>query len=229
MYSEGPEGVWLVWRRSEHDKVGQGPVAGSCAGPIRTGRPPGRPRKTIDMDAVADGAGNLFAAGGYNAVTIEAVAEKLAASRATLYRTVGSKEELLGILFERSTQRLHQSAAQLVAERRTPREELVAMVRLHTAAAIETRRHMTVFFGGGGLPPDVVERWWEFTRAYESLWLGVVKRSMEAGIITPGDATLTTRLLLGMPIWLSRWYKPDEVYDGEQIADRALISHDGAP
>jgi AcrR family transcriptional regulator len=191
-------------------------------------RRPGRPRKEIDMQAVAEGAARLFAEGGYDAVTIEAVAEKLSVSRATLYRTVPTKEDLLGILFERTTGELNLAAKALVAEHRDSVDELPALVRLHVAAAIETRQYMTVFFGGAGLSPDVLARWRKFSRAYEKLWVDVVTRAMEAGVLPPSDPVLTTRLMLGMVIWVSRWYRPGDKYKADQIAEAvmALVRHD---
>ncbi|WP_181780885.1 TetR/AcrR family transcriptional regulator [Pseudonocardia pini] len=190
-------------------------------------RPPGRPRKEIDPAAVAEAAGRLFSSGGYEAVSIEAVAEQLSVSRATLYRTVPTKEHLLAILFERSTQRLDEQATALVAEGREPAAELEGLVRLHVVAAIETRRYMAVFFGGAGLPGDVYERWQRFSHDFEMLWRGVVERAMAAGVLAAGDPVLTTRLVLGAVIWVSRWYRPGEDYSAEQIADAALelIAH----
>lgn len=174
------------------------------------------------MTALADGAARLFAEGGYEAVSIEAVAEELSVSRATLYRTVPTKEDLLGILFERSTRELDRAATALVAEGREPADELVSLVRLHVVAAIETRQYMTVFFGGAGLPPEVYARWRKFRRRYEKLWTGVVSRAMKAGVLAPGDPKLTTRLLLGMVIWVSRWYRPTEKYTADQISDAVM-------
>lgn len=185
-------------------------------------RPPGRPRKEIDPAAVAEAAGRLFSSGGYEAVSIEAVAEQLSVSRATLYRTVPTKEDLLAILFERSTQRLDEAAKALVGEGREPADELAALVRLHVAAAIETRRYMAVFFGGAGLPSDVYQRWQQFSHEYEQLWTDVVRRAMDADVLAPGDPVLTTRLVLGMVIWVSRWYRPSEPYSEDQISAAAL-------
>jgi len=118
-------------------------------------RRPGRPRKEIDMTAVAEGAARLFADGGYEAVSIEAVAEELSVARATLYRTVPTKDDLMGLLLERSTRQLDRGATALVAEGREPADELASLVRLHVVAAIETRQYMAVLFGGAGLPPEV--------------------------------------------------------------------------
>jgi hypothetical protein len=137
----------------------------------------------------------------------------------------------MGILLERTTQELHRSAKALVKEHRNSADELPALVRLHVAAAIESRDHMAaVFFGASGLPPEVHARWRKFRRAYEQLWVGVVNRAMDSGVLPPSDPVLTTRLLLGMVIWVSRWYQPREQYNAGQIAEAvvALVRHDTA-
>lgn len=186
------------------------------------GRPRGRPRLTIDRDAVADAVAELFAAGGYEAVSIVDTAEKLAVSRATLYRAVPTKKELLGILFERSTRELIDRTKAVIAEYDDPREQLIEIIKLHAEAAVQMRSYMTVFFGGGDLPPDVYRRWHTWTRQYEKLWIGVVAANMHAGALEEGDPVVSTRLILGMLIWVSRWYRPAENVTAAQIADAAI-------
>lgn len=185
-------------------------------------RPRGRPRREIDLDAVADAVGELFVAGGYEAVSIGSTAEKLDVSRATLYRTVPSKEHLLGILFERGTRELTDDARAIIARERRPAEQLRAMVSLQVDAAIRMRRYMPVFFGGAGLPPDVFERWHSWSRQYETIWVTCVTKAMKAGVLDKADPVITTRLLLGMCIWVSRWYRPAEKYDAAEIAEAAI-------
>lgn len=182
----------------------------------------GRPKKEINLDAAADAAAALFAEGGYDAVSIEAVAERLAVSRATLYRTVPSKEDLLSILFERSTNELYAAASAVVERTPDPAEALFGLVRVHVAAAIRLRRYLAVFFGGAGLPPEAYARWQRWSRGYEKLWLTVVQQAMAAGVLKAGNPKVTTRLLLGMVIWVSRWYRPSERLTADDIADQAI-------
>ncbi|WP_067671485.1 TetR/AcrR family transcriptional regulator [Nocardia miyunensis] len=184
-------------------------------------RSPGRPRRVIEPAAVADAAAALFAEGGYDAVSIEAVAEKLAVSRATLYRTVPTKEHLLGVLFERSTRDLYQAAIAVIEKTPDPGDRMFGLVHLGISAAVTMRNYMPVFFGGAGLPSDVYARWQDWTRRYESLWVVTVNRAIEAGVLPPADAMVTTRLLLGMCIWVSRWYRPDGTYSPEEITAAA--------
>jgi AcrR family transcriptional regulator len=188
----------------------------------KTTRPRGRPRLDIDPDAVADAVAELFAEGGLEAVSILDTAEKLSVSRATLYRTVPTKEHLLGILFERSTGELTKNARATLKQIDDPAERLIAVVRLQVDAAIRMRRYMPVFFGGGDLPPDVFDRWHKWSREFESIWVSVVKENMAAGTIADGDPVITARLLLGSCIWVSRWYRPNDKYDADTITETAV-------
>lgn len=185
-------------------------------------RPRGRPRRDIDHDAVADAVAELFAEGGYDAVSIAETAEKLDVSRATLYRTLPTKEDLLGVLFERSTRQLTENAEEALRNESDPGEQLNRLINLQSQAAIDMRSYMPVFFGGGGLPADVFMRWHKWSRQFEKIWSGVVSACMDAGYLEKGDPQVATRLILGMIIWVSRWYRPQDKVSAEDIAGQAI-------
>lgn len=184
-------------------------------------RPRGRPKVHIDLDAVADAVAELFAEGGYEAVNIINTAEKLSVSRATLYRTVPTKDGLLGILFERSTAELTARAQEAIRSTEDPRQQLFTLIDLQANAAVSMRAYMPVFFGSSHLPADVVGRWHRWSRRFEAIWVDVIERNMAAGVLAPGDPRVAARLVLGMLIWVSRWYRPREAITPEQIAATA--------
>lgn len=185
-------------------------------------RPRGRPRTEIDPDAVADVVAKLFADGGMDAVSIVRAARELDVSRATLYRAVPTKEHLLGILFERSTRELTESTVAVIEADLPVADRLRRMVELQVGGAVRMRHYLSVFFGGAELPADVVERWHPWSREYEAMWTRCVQEAMDAGALPRSDAVVSTRLILGMCIWVSRWYRPGEGIDTADIADAAI-------
>lgn len=189
--------------------------------PVRRGR--GRPRRGIDREQVADVVEALFDEGGYEAVSIEETAKRLTVSRATLYRTVPSKEHLLAILFERMTTELYDAASAIVENADlTPRERLDTLVRLQIDAAFRQRNYLLVFFGGGNLPVEDYEKWRSWRRRYEALWLRVVEDAIKTGDLPDDDPKLITRLVTGMTTWVARWVRPNGPYDPAHISDVAL-------
>lgn len=194
--------------------------------PEQDGAPPkrgrGRPRVDIDPDAVADTVAELFVEGGIDAVTMTRTAERLSVSRATLYRSVPTKEDLIGILFERSTRELTESAHDVLERDTDPRRRLEQLIRLQVDAAIRMRDYMPVFFGGGDLPQDVYARWHGWSRRFEQLWVDVVTEAMHRGDLQESDPVVATRLILGMCLWVCRWYRPGGRYTAEAIADSAI-------
>jgi AcrR family transcriptional regulator len=190
-------------------------------------RRPGRPRLVISMNDVADAAAALFNEGGYDAVSIEGVADRLKVSRATLYRTVPTKEHLLGIVLEWYTADLGARVKAHLAEVSDPAAALEGLIRIQIDAAIRTRQYFAVLVGGAGVRSDVYRRWRNWSRRYEAMWRGAIERAMDAGVLAESDPKLATRLALGMLLWVSRWYRQSEGYSGQEIADTAvnLILH----
>jgi len=185
-------------------------------------RPRGRPRAVIDMDAVADVVACLFVEGGASAVSIVNAAEKLDVSRATLYRAVPSKEDLVGILFERTIHQQGGLLANIVDADMPIRDKLVRLIEIQVEAAVRMRAYMPAFFGGAGLPPDVFVRWQAWSREYERMWARCVRQAMDEGVLVHCDPAIATRLILGMFLWIARWYRPDEGIDTAEITEVAV-------
>jgi AcrR family transcriptional regulator len=204
---------------SDGSNVSDAPSAGVDG---ESPRPRGRPRTEIDPDAVADAVAKLFAEGGMEAVSIVSAAQKLEVSRATLYRAVPTKQDLLGVLFERSTRELTEIVTMTMEADIPVADRLRRMVELQVDAAVRMRHYLSVFFGGADLPADVVERWHPWSREFEGLWTQCVEEAMDAGVLARSDVVVAARLILGMCIWVSRWHRPGEGIETAEIAESAI-------
>lgn len=198
------------------------------SGPTRSGavvepRKRGRPPRTIDTEALLAAIEKLFAEGGVDGVTIERTAAELGVSRATLYRSVPSKEHLLGILFERMTAELDRVAREVTQARGlTPRERLAGLIRVQIEAAVKMSDYFFVYFDGSQLPQGTYDNWRRWIRDYEQVWVKAVNAAIRSGDLPPGDPKLTARLILGMTIWVANWFRAREGYTSDEIGERAL-------
>ena len=191
--------------------------------PVSPPRKRGRPPRAIETDAVIEAIERLFAEGGIDAVTIERTATELGVSRATLYRTVPSKAHLLGIHFVKMTRELDRAAREATtAPGATPRDRLIALMRVQIEAAVQMRDYFFVYFDGSQLPEGVYQDWRRWTDEYEQVWIETVGNAIRSGDLSPGDTLLTTRLILGMTIWVANWFRTREGFTPTEIEDRAL-------
>ena len=81
------------------------------------------PRRVRSQDRLLDAAAELLAAGGVEAVTVEAVTRRSKVARTTLYRNFGNSAELLAAAFERLIPRIES-----VPENGSLRERLVELL-----------------------------------------------------------------------------------------------------
>jgi AcrR family transcriptional regulator len=191
----------------------------AAAAPRKRGRPP----RAIEPDAVVDAVERLFAAGGLDAVTIERTAAELGVSRATLYRTVPSKTHLLGLHFVRMTAELDGAARKVTSARGgDPRERLVGLIRVQIEAAVAMRDYFFVYFDGSQLPKPVYDDWRRWADDYERVWIKTVGDAIRSGDLSPGDPLLTTRMILGMTIWVANWFRSREGFTPADIEARTL-------
>jgi len=187
--------------------------------PRRRGRPP----KELDRRQIAEAVERILERDGADGVSVERAATELSVSRTTLYRTVPTKQHLLGLVFEKLTADLLASAlAATEAPGRPPGERLHALMSIHIGAAVRMREYLMVFFDGGDLPADVYANWHRWRHRYEEVWRETVSAAMDDGTLRQGDVAVATRLVLGMCIWTSRWYRPERDPDADRIADLAF-------
>lgn len=204
-------------------QIADGATAVPSTAASTTQRKRGRPPRNIDDGAVVAAIERLFSEGGIDAVTIERTAVELRVSRATLYRSVPSKAHLLGILFVRMTDELDRNAARAIrATDATPKERLTELIRVQIEAAVRMRDYFFVFFDGSRLPRTVHREWRRWTRRHEQVWIDAVAEAIDTGALPPGDPRLTTRMILGMLIWIAHWFRASEGITTEQIQAKAL-------
>lgn len=178
-------------------------------------RRPGRPRLDGPSEGhlerraeILDRASVVFDAKGYDAGTLEDVAQAMGMRKAGLYHYVSSKSELLFLLFDRAWELGFQRMADVPAIA-DPGERLATLIRRHVALIAEQKSLFTVFFGHRPRFDEAAERLFrQRERRYVGIFARAVRDAAEAGLIAPVDPRVGAMGLLGMTSWVYKWYDP---------------------
>lgn len=193
------------------------------AGPVA--RRPGRPRleePSADYlarrDEIIEVAAQVFHARGYDAGSLDDVAEALGLRKASLYYYVSSKAELLYLVFDRAISLALERLEHLSAGA-DPRARLAALIEHQVLTVTGEPSLFTVFFDQR---PRLDDRYEASIRAKERRYFRVyadaVRAAARAGVIPVVDERYAAQAILGMASWIFKWYRPGRD-DPKAIAD----------
>jgi TetR/AcrR family transcriptional regulator, cholesterol catabolism regulator len=205
----------------------EGPPGRAEDAPAR--RRPGRPRLEAPSvehlerrEAILAKAGEVFDARGYDAGTLEDVAQAMGMRKAGLYHYVSSKSHLLFLLFERAWDLGFERVA-AIPPIDDAGERLAALIRVHVGVVAERRSMFAVFFGHRPTFEDAAEQTFrEKERRYVGIFARAVRDASDAGLIPAVDPRVGAMALLGMTSWVYKWYDPSSMTVHE-IADAFVL------
>jgi AcrR family transcriptional regulator len=198
-------------------------------------RRPGRPRQEGPSEGYLERreeilarASEVFDAKGYDAGTLEDVAQAMGMTKAGLYHYVSSKSELVFLLFDRAWAIGFERTAHIPAIA-DPGQRLAALIRCHVEVIAERMSLFTVFFGRRPRFDEEAERLLrEKERRYVGIFARAVRDAADAGLIAPVDPRVGAMAILGMASWVYKWFDPATA-SAETIGDEMvrLILRDG--
>ncbi len=150
----------------------------------------------------------LFAEVGYEATTLEMIADELALSKPGLYYYIKSKDDVLVQIHEDIVQTIIDQAQASVKPEMSPDERLWRLIVSHvvTLCSHPARRVFLLYRGHlNQRAQDIVV----LRDRYQHLIEAVVEEGMQQGIFRVTNARLATVALLGALNWIPTWYSPD--------------------
>jgi AcrR family transcriptional regulator len=185
---------------------------------------PGRPRllePSPDFverrEQIIAAAAKVFQEKGYDAGTLDDVAQVLDLRRASLYYYVGSKAKLLFMLFERGLEIALGKVDELV-HLEDPAQRLEAFIRHQVRTVAGDPSLFSVFFDNR---PRLDSEYEEAIRQKEHLYAqhyrDAVDAAVAAGVISAADSRYAAQALFGMTTWCYKWFRPKD--DIEAFAD----------
>lgn len=162
---------------------------------------------------------DIFAERGYDATSLQDIANRVGIFKGSLYHYINSKEELLyeiirGVL-EEAIGRVEEVTSQPVPAI----DRLRAAIITHLEHLMENYIETAVFLHEfQQLSPE--RRRQIPTAKYEAIFKECIVAAQREGSIAPGIDPLTaTRVVFGGINWVYRWYRPGEVANEGQLAN----------
>lgn len=171
-------------------------------------------------ERVLEAAAELFRTEGYDAATMQQLADKLGLHKSSLYHYVDGKDDLL----EQLTRSAQDTAeTDLTAAESDPDNGFLKAVSLATEQTLrDVGRTSLVLHQKPGTPTGdaVVER----RRAYDRRLSQLIEEAQSSGAVREDiHPMLLARLTMGMVSWLVEWYDPElSRFEPEEIREAVL-------
>jgi len=205
---------------SAGDKAPAAPRQRAAAKPTTTRRKGGVGAKHEDKrTAILRTAAQLFAVHGYEATSLDMIADQLGMHKATLYHYVSGKESILYQCLVLSFGDLD-SVMERMQDRSIPvLERLRDFVRSLAEAQNNDFGRCLVLVGSRPLDmvPDGEIR--QFQRRLDATVRALVTEGVADGSIKPCHPGMFSALLFGALNWVPRWHSPDGKLSIQEIAD----------
>ena len=189
--------------------------------------------KVRDLDQLLDVAARLFGERGYEATTLEQIAQELGILKGSLYHYISSKAELLDLINRRRLEQLISEARSIERLGLPADAKLQRVIRAHLATLDESYPESSQWFvtpapprGGTTEAPSGGE---SANRDYERLVGRIIVEGIESGVFRADlDPQIAALTILGSCNWLTRWYRRGGRLSIEEIGDTIIrLSLDG--
>ncbi|WP_018112026.1 TetR/AcrR family transcriptional regulator [Thermus igniterrae] len=173
---------------------------------------------TTTRDRILEEAAKLFTEKGYEATSVQDIAQALGLSKAALYHHFRSKEEILAEISLLALEGLLRAGEKALGTE-DPREALRQFMEAHARFFEENYAFfVTMLQGIKSLSPENRARTVALRDRHEANLREILRRGMAQGVFRPVDVALAGRAVLSMLNWMIRWFRPGGPMRAEEVA-----------
>ena len=192
--------------------------------PAATARPARRareygPRHESRRGVILSTAARLFAERGFEATSLDTVADELGMHKATLYHYFKGKQEVLYECLVQSFADLDEVIVAVQDKSRPVAERLRHFALALARAQNSEYGRCQVIVGPRPLEGATGDKIREFQRKLDSTVRTLVKEGVSTKVFKPCDPGLVAAMLFGTLNWVPRWYRPDGRLTLDQIVN----------
>jgi AcrR family transcriptional regulator len=154
---------------------------------------------------------HIFRMKGYDATSLQDLADAIGIQKGSVYHYIRTKEDLLFLIIDN----LHKQMLRLNVEWQTPDLDPLAQIRVfvqgHIMASLENLEPAEIYFRDFRALSAKHKKAINRSRdKYESQLRSLVASAADAGLLRPGvDPGFATRMIFGMMNWVFYWYRPN--------------------
>lgn len=182
--------------------------------------------KTTEQDRLAeiyDAAARIISDKGFHAMSMNDIAQAVGMTKAGIYHYIEGKQDMLFAIMNFGMDLLDQGVITPATEIQDPEKRLRLIINNHAQLITQGSNAITVLMDEvAGLSAIQRKKIKGRKRGYFDLVRGTLEALRDEGKLKDVDATVASFSILGMLLWVSRWYRADGTLTGEQIADEIL-------
>lgn len=168
-------------------------------------------------------AAQLFVERGYDATSMQEIADRMGILKGSVYHYVRTKEDLLWMVVEPPLRDLVETAQKILGDSSIPLTDRVAQaMRTHAESFEAQYPHMFVMTRENGetLSDARREDLDSLRRKYFQLWRKAIVEGQKGGVINPDlEPSVVVHGIFGMLNWMFRWFRPGGRRPARDVAD----------
>ncbi len=165
-------------------------------------------------------AAQIFRQKGYQAASMQDIAEAVHLQKASLYHHVESKQEILLTILNQALDLLIEDMQTVMASDLPVEDKLRQAIRVYVnRIAGEADLAAVLLLEYRSLEPGLRQRHVRRRDRYESLWRDLVRQGVEAGRFRNVDEKIATFALLGIQNWMITWFREGGGHEADELAD----------
>lgn len=162
-------------------------------------------------------AARLFRENGYDATSMQHIADEIGILKGSLYHYVRSKEDLLWLIVEPNLRAIHEEVEEILGDESEPLVKRIGRAIEAHMSRFEDGTHMFVIARetGSSLTPKRYAAYGKMREDYGRLWRDAIQAGIDDGEVRDDlDVRIAVHGILGMINWTSRWLPAQRQGDG---------------
>lgn len=172
------------------------------------------------LEQIINESARLFAEKGYFGTSMDDIAQAVGVRKSSLYHHIRSKESILRWIVTEAIRKHLEALRPILAEERTPyADRLRRAIRAHLdVIAAHSNEVVTLLHSFRALDPQLQEPLLAQMHEYETAFMEIIQKGIQAGEFRPVDVQLAAYDILGRCNWVFRWYRPGGRLSLDEIA-----------